>query len=160
MTTGSRLREIRKEEKLTLEELSEKFDKLVSAQTLSNYERGERTPDPDFIAQFGEIFNLSGDWLLSGTGPKEKDKTVGRRKKDSPDLFRELRERLKHDAAKGKGNSKPLGFKRGEITSDTTENFLELLTALTLDENTRDQLFKYYYHMLRTEALEQIKNNR
>ena len=78
MTIGSRLKMIRKSNNLKLQQVGDIFD--VTAQTLSRYENGVRTPDNDFLEAFGKHFKLSGNWLLYGESPiylaDDRDKDV------------------------------------------------------------------------------------
>ena len=72
-TIGGRLR-------LARGSLSQKeFAKLfgVVTNTISRYERGERTPDADFIAQLSELMGVNPRWLILGEEPMhDKDRAV------------------------------------------------------------------------------------
>jgi phage repressor protein C with HTH and peptisase S24 domain len=41
----------------------------VAQNSLGRYERGERTPDADFLSTLVERLGVSSDWLLRGVGP-------------------------------------------------------------------------------------------
>lgn len=55
MDIGTRLREIRELHDMTQEDTAKAFN--ISHQALSNYERGLRVPNKDFLIQFAEYFN-------------------------------------------------------------------------------------------------------
>ena len=57
-----RLRELRKKEKLTMQELAEKLN--ISQSTVSLYESGKRHPDSDTLKKIAKFFNVSIDYLL------------------------------------------------------------------------------------------------
>ena len=85
MTIGARLNLIRKRNNLKLSEIGKIFD--ITAQTVSRYENGQRTPDNDFLEAFGKHFKISGDWLLYGEPPIYRATTV---EKDVKESFLEL----------------------------------------------------------------------
>lgn len=60
---GSRLKELRKERKMTQAELA-KILKLNSWQTVSYYERGRNEPDDEIKVEIARVFNVSLDYLL------------------------------------------------------------------------------------------------
>ena len=62
MTFGQRLRKLRNNQGLTLEDMSNKFNKTKS--TFSSYETGRRKPDMDLIVELASYFNVSVDYLL------------------------------------------------------------------------------------------------
>lgn len=68
---SKRLKLLRKEERYTLDELSdillEKYDLKLSKSNLSNYERGVKTPYIFALSAFADIYNVSIDWLLGKT---------------------------------------------------------------------------------------------
>ena len=57
-----KLRELRKENKLTTKELGEKLS--LSQSTISLYESGKRQPDLDTLKKIAQFFNVSVDYLL------------------------------------------------------------------------------------------------
>lgn len=71
MTLGERLKKIR-EEKNLLQEDTAKFLK-VTQKTISNYEKGERRPDPDTLKRLSEFYGVSSDFLLGKTDLKNID---------------------------------------------------------------------------------------
>lgn len=60
-----RLKELRKKEKLTMVELSEKLH--LSQSTISLYESGKREPDVNTLKKIANFFNVSIDYLLENT---------------------------------------------------------------------------------------------
>jgi transcriptional regulator with XRE-family HTH domain len=59
---GPRLRELREEANLTVEQLAEKLG--VVKQTISKYENNQREPKYEYLLKLAEIFNVSVDYLL------------------------------------------------------------------------------------------------
>lgn len=62
---GERLKELRRNNKLTQQELANKLK--VSASTVGMYEQGRRSPDTGTLNQVAEYFDVSVDWLLGRT---------------------------------------------------------------------------------------------
>lgn len=62
MKLGENILKLRKEKKLSQEELAEKVN--VTRQTISNWELGETQPSPEQLKQLSIIFNVSVDNLL------------------------------------------------------------------------------------------------
>lgn len=60
----NRIREVRKQHGLTMKQLGEKVG--LSESAISQYENGKRQPDNETLLMFGEIFNVSVDYLLCG----------------------------------------------------------------------------------------------
>lgn len=58
---GQRLRELRQEKQLTLEQLGMKFD--VTKQTVSYWEKGDRLPPLDIVTALAEYYDVSLDYL-------------------------------------------------------------------------------------------------
>lgn len=65
MNLGNRLKVARDECGLTQEQVAKRISG-ITAQTISNYERGERDPDTDTLKTLSEIYKVSTDWLLFG----------------------------------------------------------------------------------------------
>jgi len=57
-----RLRELRKERKLTAREFGEKFS--LAESTISGYETGARKPDLETVDKFADYFDVSVDYLM------------------------------------------------------------------------------------------------
>jgi transcriptional regulator with XRE-family HTH domain len=66
-----RLKELRKEKKLSQEELGEVIN--VSGRTISYFEAGERTPSPEILSKLADIFKVSVDYLLGRTSLRSDD---------------------------------------------------------------------------------------
>jgi transcriptional regulator with XRE-family HTH domain len=125
MTIGARLKLIRKKNNLKLKEAGEIFD--ITAQTLSRYENGQRTPDNDFLETFGKYFKLSGDWLLYGEPPIYRAADLDRDIKES---FLELSHLINSKEAPG---------------IDIPENFLLLLKYMLKYPRVRQSIFQFFY---------------
>lgn len=67
MTVGQRLREVRGTK--TLNEFSEKLG--VKASNISNIENGRSLMSVDLAIKISELYNVSLDWLLRGTGTRD-----------------------------------------------------------------------------------------
>jgi len=65
LLNGERLRQLRKERKLTQSELGEKVN--VTKVSISGYESGNRTPDTDTLQRLADYFEVSTDYLLGRT---------------------------------------------------------------------------------------------
>ncbi|TYS50118.1 helix-turn-helix domain-containing protein [Bacillus infantis] len=74
MEFGERLRELRKEKRLTSKQFGEKF-KLAES-TISGYETGARKPDIELIKAFAKFFDVTIDYLL-GESSDRKGNIVG-----------------------------------------------------------------------------------
>ena len=60
------LKKIRKELGLSVAKLGEKLE--IPAMTLTNYERGERTPSAQLFIQLNKKLNINLNWFVSGIG--------------------------------------------------------------------------------------------
>jgi transcriptional regulator with XRE-family HTH domain len=60
------LKKLRQELGLSVAKLSEKID--IPAMTLTNYERGERTPSAQLFIQLNKKLNVNLNWFVSGEG--------------------------------------------------------------------------------------------
>jgi transcriptional regulator with XRE-family HTH domain len=60
------LKKLRQELGLSVAKLSEKID--IPAMTLTNYERGERTPSAQLFIQLNKKLNVNLNWFVSGQG--------------------------------------------------------------------------------------------
>ena len=59
---GKRLKMLRKESRMTQDELARKLN--VTKSIISNYEIGDRTPSTHILIKLAYIFNVSTDYLL------------------------------------------------------------------------------------------------
>lgn len=60
------LKKLRKHLGLSMAKFADKVE--ISAVTLTNYERGERTPSAPFFIQLHKNLNVNLNWLVSGVG--------------------------------------------------------------------------------------------
>lgn len=90
-----RLRELRKEKKLTQEELGSKIN--VTKVSVSGYENGNRNPDTETLQKLADYFNVSTDYLLGRTdNPYDRETTHTIRKEDlSSDSLSEINKLVK-----------------------------------------------------------------
>lgn len=72
-SVGKNLQKIRKEKKMTQEELAEKLN--VTRQAISNWETDKTQPDVNTLAQIAEALDISVEVLIYGE-PKTKLQTV------------------------------------------------------------------------------------
>jgi len=66
--TANRLAQLRKDHNLSQEELAAKIG--VSRQAISNWERGEASPDTDNLILLANIYGITIDEILTGNPPK------------------------------------------------------------------------------------------
>jgi transcriptional regulator with XRE-family HTH domain len=62
---GERIKKLRKEKKLTQQELGEKVN--VTKVSISGYENGNRTPDTETLQKLADVLETSTDYLLGRT---------------------------------------------------------------------------------------------
>ena len=144
MTIGERLRMIRKKNNLKLKEAGAIFD--VTAQTLSRYENDDRTPDNDFLRDFGKHFKLSGDWLLYGEPPIYRAADLDRDIKES---FLELAHLITSKRVSGMESPVKFDFTLQKIADDIPENYLLLLISMMKNPIIRKGIFQFFYLFLK-----------
>ena len=71
---ASRLRALRKERGLTLQQLAKHFG--MSHSTLSIYETGSRKPDMEMLKKLSDFFGVSVDYLIGESPVRDKEETV------------------------------------------------------------------------------------
>ena len=71
---GKRLKEVRKELRLTLEELSEKTG--LSTSGISIIETGVKKPSSVYMQELSQQLNVDINWVLTGVGTMFKPETV------------------------------------------------------------------------------------
>ena len=71
MYTANKIRELREENNLTREELSQKV--FISLDHLRSIERGRRKPTLDILVHLGFILNVSVDYLLYEQSDKNRE---------------------------------------------------------------------------------------
>ena len=98
-TFNQRMKELRAEENITLEELAKALSTTKS--TLSRYENNLRTPNADFINQLAKYFNVSVDYLLGNSNDKNIDESkISEIDKELIDDITSLDDDLKKEAEK------------------------------------------------------------
>ena len=68
---GKFIASLRKEKKITQQELSEKL--IISRENVSKWERGVNMPTPETLLKLSEIFEVSINEILSGERKNEKN---------------------------------------------------------------------------------------
>ena len=71
---ASRLRALRKERGLTLQQLAKHFG--MSHSTLSKYETGSRKPDMEMLKKLSDFFGVRVDYLIGESPVRDKEETV------------------------------------------------------------------------------------
>jgi len=64
MSIGSRIQQLRKQRKMSQEELGERLE--VTRQTVSKWELDQSTPDLDYISAISDLFEVTTDYLIKG----------------------------------------------------------------------------------------------
>lgn len=80
MSFGTRISNLRKNLKLTQQELADKLG--ISRAALSHYEKDRRDPDSDTLIKLSDFFDVSTDYLLKGEDFHSQAKEI----LDNPDL--------------------------------------------------------------------------
>lgn len=65
MSVGIRLKKLREESELKQESLAAKLG--INRSTISMYERDQRTPSPDVLKKYADIFDVSLDYILGNS---------------------------------------------------------------------------------------------
>lgn len=73
MEFSQQIRQIRNENKLTQEEMSQKIH--VTRQAVSNWENGKNLPDIGMLVEIANTFHVSLDWLILGGDNNMNDMT-------------------------------------------------------------------------------------
>lgn len=71
---SERLRALRKERGMTLQQLAAQFK--MSHSTLSKYETGSRKPDMDMLKKLSDFFGVSVDYMMGESPVRSKEETV------------------------------------------------------------------------------------
>lgn len=80
LAMGDRIKEVRKKQKLTQEQLAERLD--VSVEFIGQIERGLKLPSMQVFIKLIEVLNVSADYLLRdsvSTGQLLGDNAIGRK---------------------------------------------------------------------------------
>jgi transcriptional regulator with XRE-family HTH domain len=105
MTTGKRIRLLRRSKGVTQTELGQAIG--VGKTTISNYETGYSSPDTETLSKMAQYFNVSTDYLLCQTDdptPRIKAKIATKIDPDNPDIEKnlwEIREGINHYVTAG-----------------------------------------------------------
>ena len=67
---NNRIRELRKQQKLTMKQLGEVVG--LAESTISQYETGKREPDNETLLKISEFFGVTVGYLIGADEPKEK----------------------------------------------------------------------------------------
>ena len=94
MTLGEKLYELRKDKRLTQDEVAEKLD--VTRQTVSKWETDQSQPDFDKIKPLCELYDVTPDILL-GFKDKKEDKEENENKFDIDEAKKHMFTRGKDD---------------------------------------------------------------
>lgn len=89
----NRLRELRKENNYTLEEIADKLN--ITSMSLSRYERNEREPKGEILFKLSKIYNVSPDYLLGWSEIRNPEKEIKKMEKSDPiyfSLYEEVKE--------------------------------------------------------------------
>ena len=143
MTIGARLKYVRNRFEMSLESTASIFD--ITAQTLSRYENGRRSPDNEFLEQFGKHFNLSGNWLLYGEAPVFK--ATEESGKDINEAFYELSSLIGVKKVNDIDLLDKLKLKipLEKLTEDSPENYILLFEYMMKYEEVRKAMFQFFY---------------
>ncbi|WP_254450313.1 helix-turn-helix domain-containing protein [Cohnella herbarum] len=91
-----KLRELRKEKRLTAKQFGEKF--TLAESTISGYETGARTPDMETIEKFANFFEVSVDYLMGRTDARSTTSKSGSNHNVDPEII-ELLDKLQKKGA-------------------------------------------------------------
>ena len=80
-----RLKESRKNKKLTQSEVAKKLE--IATSTYSNYEQGTRFPDKETLIKLSKFYEVSIDYLLGETDNKLSEDNIAAMIADDPDLL-------------------------------------------------------------------------
>ena len=119
-----RLRERRKELKMSQRELAEKL--FVSQQAIAKWETDKATPNPDMLAKLSEILGVSVDYLTKEDkrDTTDKDDLNTRDKKDIAKDMESIREKLMNK------DDGPVSFDGNNIDDADAELFLDAIEML------------------------------
>lgn len=74
MSIGVRITKLRKDSRLTQQELADKLG--ITRAALSHYEKDRREPDSDTLVKISDFFDVTTDYILGKTDGNAKSKTV------------------------------------------------------------------------------------
>ena len=119
-----RLRERRKELKMSQRELAEKL--FVSQQAIAKWETDKATPNPDMLAKLSEILGVSVDYLTKEDkrDTTDKDDLNTRDKKDIAKDMESIREKLMNK------DDGPVSFDGNNIDDADAELLLDAIEMM------------------------------
>ncbi|TYP56803.1 helix-turn-helix domain-containing protein [Thermosediminibacter litoriperuensis] len=88
---GERIKSLREERKITQQELAQYLG--VSQKTISNYEKGERSPDPETLKKIADYFDVTVDYLLGRSNHRQLTRKDER---DIEKIIEETRQRIEN----------------------------------------------------------------
>lgn len=94
-TFAERLKELRKEKRITQEKLADRF--FITKSAISKYENGVNTPENKLLQDMADFFEVSVDYLLGRTNdakPSVKEWQPQLTKKDEKDIEKSLNKTL------------------------------------------------------------------
>lgn len=91
MMIGERIKSLREERKITQQELARYLG--VSQKTISNYENGERSPDPNTLRKIADYFDVTVDYLLGRSNHRQLTRKDER---DIEKIIEETRQRIEN----------------------------------------------------------------
>lgn len=79
MSTGQRIKDLRKEKRITQTDLAKGVH--VTQQTVTAWESGRAVPNANTLDALADYFNVSSDYLLGRTKEKNSDKQMSENQK-------------------------------------------------------------------------------
>ncbi|WP_121639516.1 helix-turn-helix domain-containing protein [Virgibacillus sp. Bac330] len=116
---GDRLKKLRKQKKITQEELGKKVN--VTKVSISGYENGHRTPDTETLQKLADFFEVTTDYLL-GRSDESNPHWNELTEKDEKDIAKRM-EKIKEDLQNADG----LNFSGEPISEEAVESLLEAM---------------------------------
>ena len=95
MSIGKIIKELRKENNMSQEELAEKLG--VSRSAVGLYEQGKRKVNYERVNELADIFGVSSDYLLGRIDKKNPVRTISEAISDNPELYNFWKELTKRE---------------------------------------------------------------
>jgi len=95
MSIGKIIKELRKENNMTQEDLAEKLG--ITRGAIGLYERGERKVNYETVNRLADIFGVSSDYLLGRIDKKNPVRTISEAISDNPELYNFWKELSKRE---------------------------------------------------------------
>lgn len=125
-TFNQRMKELRAEKNITLEELAKVLNTTKS--TLSRYENNLRTPNADFINQLAKYFNVSTDYLLGNSDKRDPEIEI-KVPKEYTDKYK-VTSRDKKQYVKEMKKANEAFFLNDELNENAKKEMLDLMSEL------------------------------